>query len=116
MLSTFIQTEKIPNLYIASIKDIAAMKLIAISQRGAKKDFFDLYNICVKNSYRLADVFNSLNFKYDGNKINYAHVIQSLTYFEDAENEILPKVFIDFDWNKLKQFYIKEQRKLFDEL
>ena len=35
--------EDINGLYLASIKDIAIMKLIAISQRGTKKDFFDLY-------------------------------------------------------------------------
>lgn len=33
---------------MASILDIAVMKLVAIGGRGAKKDFFDLYNI-IKN-------------------------------------------------------------------
>ena len=45
--------------------------------------------------------------KYDENKINYAHIIQSLAYFEDAEDENLPKVFIDYDWQKIKEYYIE---------
>lgn len=54
-----------------------------------------------------------LNKKYDQNKINYSHIIQSLSYFEDAEDENLPKVFITYDWNIIKQYYINEQRNIY---
>ena len=33
---------------IVSVGDIAVMKIVAIGGRGAKKDFFDLYNIIKK--------------------------------------------------------------------
>jgi predicted nucleotidyltransferase component of viral defense system len=31
------------SIYLASREDIAAMKIIAISQRGKRRDFFDIY-------------------------------------------------------------------------
>ena len=110
-----IAVEEIRGLYLASIKDIAIMKLIAISQRGTKKDFFDLYYICNNFSITITDILNMLNIKYDENKINYAHIIQSLAYFEDAEDENLPKVFIDYNWEIIKEYYIKEQKKIYSE-
>jgi len=45
--------------------------------------------------------------------MNYSHIIQSLTYFVDAEDEELPKTFIDYDWNAIKSFYIQEQKNIY---
>lgn len=110
-----VTTEEIKDLYLASIKDIAIMKLIAISQRGTKKDFFDLYYICNNFDITIKDILNMLDKKYDKNKINYLHIIQSLAYFEDAEDENLPKVFIKYDWDTIKKYYINEQKKIYSE-
>ena len=107
---------EISTLYLASIKDIATMKLIAISQRGAKKDFFDLYNICNEFNLSVKDILDLLKIKYDINKINYSHIIQSLSYFEDAEDEELPKIFIQYSWSDIKNFFTNEQRKIYNEL
>lgn len=107
--------EDINGLYLASIKDIAIMKLIAISQRGTKKDFFDLYYICNNFDITIENTLDMLSKKYDKNKINYLHIIQSLSYFEDAEDENLPKVFIDYNWETIKNYYIKEQAKIYME-
>ena len=88
------------------------MKLIAISQRGTKKDFFDLYYICNNFNISIKEIFELLDKKYEKNKINYIHIIQSLSYFEDAEDEELPETYINYNWNDIKKFYIEEQRKL----
>ena len=97
-----VTTEDLQGLYLASIKDIAIMKLIAISQRGTKRDFFDLYFICNNFDITIKNILDLLDKKYDKNKINYLHIIQSLAYFEDAEDENLPKVFIDYNWETIK--------------
>lgn len=110
-----VMTEDINGLYLASIKDIAIMKLIAISQRGTKKDFFDLYYICNHFNITIKDILDILDKKYDKNKINYLHIIQSLAYFEDAEDENLPKVFINYNWGTIKDYYIEEQSKIYNE-
>ncbi|MCL4393050.1 nucleotidyl transferase AbiEii/AbiGii toxin family protein, partial [Patescibacteria group bacterium] len=45
-------------IFLASIKDIALMKIIAIGSRGARKDFYDLYFI-LKNCYSITDLFDA---------------------------------------------------------
>ena len=109
-----VKSNEIENLYLANIKDIAIMKLIAISQRGTKKDFFDLYYICNHFDITLEETLNLLKKKYYKNKINYSHIIQSLSYFEDAEDENLPKVFIKYNWEEIKKYYVLEQKKIYN--
>ena len=43
------------NIRLASQKDIAAMKIAAITQRGSKKDFIDLYFLL--QTYSLKEIF-----------------------------------------------------------
>lgn len=113
MIENKVATDEIKGLYLANIFDIAMMKLIAISQRGTKKDFFDLYYICHYFDYTIEFILEHLNQKYGDSKINYAHIIKSLSYFDDAEDENLPKVFIQYDWDKIKRFYELEQEKIY---
>jgi len=90
------------------------MKLIAISQRGTKKDFFDLFYICNNYNIRISEILEILDTKYDKDKINYAHIMKSLSYFEDDEDEILPKVYIKYNWEKVKEYYINEQKNIYN--
>ena len=50
-------------LNLASISDIACMKISALSQRGTKRDFIDLYAICVKG-IPLQDILPAFKKKY----------------------------------------------------
>ena len=109
VINEFVKTEEIQKLRMASILDIAIMKIIAIGGRGAKKDFFDLYNILNKCDITLEQLAVGL-IKKCGKNINYMNIIMGLSYFEDAEQEILPKVFVDFDWEKIKMFFVKFQK------
>lgn len=34
-----------------------------------------------------------------------------LSYFEDAEQEILPKTFVDYNWEEIKEFFINFQKE-----
>lgn len=86
---------------LADERDIAAMKLDAISSRGSKKDFIDLYFLLQK--YSLWELFRVLEDKYQGIDYNRLHMIKSLTYFDDAETEPIPKMLVDFDWASAKQ-------------
>lgn len=110
VVKEFVTSDEIPNLRLASVLDIAVMKIVAIAGRGAKKDFFDLYNILTKSDIMLLELANALMQKC-GDSINYANVIMGLSYFEDAENEILPKTFVDYDWNKIKLYFIDLQKR-----
>ena len=48
IINKLVIPQEMPKLKMASILDIAIMKIVAIGGRGAKKDFFDLYNIINK--------------------------------------------------------------------
>lgn len=81
------------------IKDIAPMKLKAITQRGSKKDFFDLYYLLESMPLeRILELFKKKFKQYE-----VFHVIKSLGYFEDAEQYADPVVFDKtVSWEKVK--------------
>ena len=111
VLKDFIKVEEMPNLKFASILDIAIMKLVAIGGRGAKKDFFDLYNIIKKCNINDYELVEGLKQKC-GENINYVNIIMGLSYFEDAEDEILPNTFVYYNWKEIKKFFIEFQKEV----
>lgn len=95
-------------------KDIAVMKIIAVSQRGRKRDFYDLY--WYANSREpLYDVLLRLDRQYPNLEHNYHHIIKSLSYFEDAEQDPEPKIFFKANWMGVKKFFRGEAKKLLKE-
>ena len=86
--------------------DIAVMKIIAVSQRGRKRDFFDLYWIC-QNASPLHDILLRVRKQYFASQ-NIFHILKALVYFEDAETDPEPVIYFDADWKKVKKFFIKE--------
>ena len=115
ILGEFIKTEYMPKLQMASILDIAIMKIVAIGGRGAKKDFFDLYQILNKCNIHLNKLAEGLVQKCGAN-VNYANIVMGLSYFEDAEQEILPKTFVEYNWDEIKKFFVSFQQKFYEEL
>lgn len=96
---------------LADIRDIALMKLIAISGRGSRKDFIDLYTI-LRNGPMLKDLFPLLPKKYGAGRANVYHILKSLTYFEDAEREPPPTMLEPFDWEECKAFFARETHSI----
>jgi hypothetical protein len=85
---------------IASLDDLACMKLSAIAQRGAKKDFVDIY--ALGTHYRgLAEMLNSYRAKFGIEDI--AHVLYGLAYFDDADQERMPRMLWDVSWRTMKR-------------
>jgi len=92
------------NIRLAAIKDIAAMKLAAVTGRGSKKDFVDLYFLL--QHYSLESLMKMYNTKYpDGSTFL---VLKSLTYFADAENEGDLNMLINISWQTVKQKLLQE--------
>ncbi len=92
---------------VLQAKDIAVMKITAISQRGRKRDFFDLY-WCAKNIESLEEIIKRLKVQYPSVAHDYHHILKSLVYFEDAESDPEPEINFDANWKKVKNFFIKE--------
>ena len=96
---------------IADMRDIALMKLVAISGRGSRKDFIDLQMI-LRDGPTLKDYFSLLPLKYDPSRLNTYHILKSLTYFEDAEQEPMPRMLDPFDWKECKAFFVREDHAI----
>ena len=87
--------------------DIAVMKIIAISQRGRKRDFFDLY-WCANNLEPLERTIKRLKAQYPSVAHDYHHILKSMVYFDDAESDPEPEIYFDASWKKVKKFFVKE--------
>jgi len=98
-------------LKLASIRDIALMKIVAISQRGSIKDFIDLYFIAGKFK-PIETLISELSLKYAGVQFNVTHILRSLCYFEDAEKEPMPSMVVACKWQEIKAFFIDEVKRL----
>lgn len=85
-------------LKLASVQDIAAMKINAIEGRGSLKDFIDVYMLLKK--YSLDEILGFYKQKYPNYSIFRA--LLSLTFFEDAERESMPIMLIDDSWEQMK--------------
>ncbi len=114
----FIPKEKFVNygfIKILAPRDIAVMKIIAISQRGTKRDFFDLYWL-VKNVDSLEDFVTKLKIQYPFVAHNYHHILKSLVYFEDAEQDNNPTIYFEANWKEVKNFFLKEVKLLMEKI
>jgi len=90
-------------LRLASPKDIAAMKVNAILGRGSRKDFVDIYFLI--QHYGLEQVMQFYKAKYP--EYSEYRAMLSLTYFEDAEQNPMPEMFVDISWEKIKLDILK---------
>lgn len=95
------------SLRVADAREIALMKLVAISSRGSRRDFVDLSCI-LRGGPRLEDLFAELPAKYGAGRVNTYHVLKSLTYFDDAEREPMPVMLQPFDWDEARRFLVRE--------
>jgi len=102
--------KEIENIRLVGLEDIAAMKIAAITGRGKKRDFFDLY--CLLKHFSLKEIFNFYSEKFDdGNQFMAA---RSLTYFLDAdEDEDLNQLGVKIKWETIKQKIQSESKKHF---
>lgn len=85
-------------LRLASPRDIAAMKINAIEGRGTKKDFIDVHELL--KHYTLQELLSFYSAKYPEHSIFRA--LLSLSYFEDADVQPMPIMYVEEDWITIK--------------
>lgn len=90
---------------ILDAEDIAVMKIIAISQRGRKRDFFDLYWYITQRE-PLLNIIERVDTQYPNLKHNYHHIIKSLMFFGEAEEDPEPQIFFDATWEEVKKYLL----------
>ncbi len=100
------------NIRLANKKDIAAMKLAAVTGRGTKKDFIDIYHLL--SEFTLKEMLQFYSNMYpDGSEFL---VLKSLTYFEDAKEEVMPKLLKALKWDEVKAKITTETDRYIDSL
>jgi hypothetical protein len=105
-------TADFQGLRIASLLDIGCMKIDAISSRGTKRDFVDLFFALRKLGLDLEKFLSQFEKKYGPDSFNQYHVLKSLVYFEDADKEPDPDMLVDFSWTAMKRFFVEGVRSL----
>ncbi|MGG6310497.1 hypothetical protein [Paenibacillus macerans] len=83
------------------------------SQRGAKKDFIDLYSL-EQYGISVSSLISRLSDKFHGGTINYYHIVKSLVFFEDADQEPMPRMLHKVEWDSGKAHFIGLQKELLD--
>jgi predicted nucleotidyltransferase component of viral defense system len=87
------------NCYLASLDDLACMKLAAIAQRGSRKDFIDIF-VLIQRYKPLSELLMLYQKKYLIE--NIVPVMMGLVYFDDAEGDPDPQMW-DVDWSEVKK-------------
>ena len=96
-------------IQIASCQDIAAMKILAISQRGKRRDYIDIYYLIQKIGLSTILSLTEQKFK----EFDIYHGLRGLLYFIDADKDQEIKrveVFDKISWPQVKK-YISNQVK-----
>ena len=97
---------------VAGVRDLAAMKLAAISDRGIRRDFWDLY-VMARSGRPLVDMASDYQRKFGRQKSDLYHVFRSLTYFADAESDpIYPAGLTPSAWDGIKAYFEAEAASL----
>ncbi|MDP2232462.1 MAG: nucleotidyl transferase AbiEii/AbiGii toxin family protein, partial [Actinomycetota bacterium] len=100
---------------LASLTDIGCMKLVAVSQRGSRKDFIDLYYLA-QGGVGIREILGALARKMPGVHYNPVHLIRALAYFDDAEAEPDPEMLVDYEWQAVKAYCTQQSRAMLDEI
>jgi nucleotidyltransferase AbiEii toxin of type IV toxin-antitoxin system len=88
-----------------NVSGILATKLHAIIDRGARRDFFDLYVTLQTEQLGIAESLRALRTVYQ-REINDTLVLRALTYFDDAEREAPLPGEGQSDWGRVKDFFL----------
>ena len=92
---------------LASVQDIAAMKVNAVIGRGTKKDFVDVYFLLQHFTFEeLIQLY--LKKCTDGSEYR---ALLSMSYFDDAEPQPMPYMFAPVEWSDMKMAILNEVEK-----
>lgn len=101
LVTPLIETE---SMRLASLEDIALMKLDTVLSRAMRKDFYDLYFICQKIPLR--QLLDLTPQKYPSVRDFETQTVKRLVYFENAEQDVDPILLQPVAWQAVKEYFI----------
>lgn len=100
---------------LADLLDIACMKIVAVAQRGSRKDFVDLYHMAMAGT-TVREAIAALPRKTPGISYSLIHLAKSLVYFDDAEEEPDPVMLVEHDWRRVRRYFEAQADALLGEI
>src|SRR5580658_356178 len=82
------------------MRDLAAMKLLAVYQRGTKKDFIDVYAMMMARRLTLSAMLDAFREKFGVSDTR--EVLRALSYFGDADPLPMPHMLWPMTWDEVK--------------
>lgn len=101
---------KTASLSLASVEDIAANKAFTIGQRGAWRDYVDVFFLIKKGIFTLAKIIELSNKKYR-TEFNSILFLEQLTYFGDIKNFDISFLKESFSVSEIQSFLEKEVKE-----
>jgi hypothetical protein len=97
-------------LQVAAPLDIGIMKLAAINSRGTRRDFIDLY--CLREIVSLDRLLELAAEKYRDRPGFLRVSVRALAYFEDAEQQPMPRMYQSIEWDAVREYCAAAARRL----
>ena len=85
--------------YFSPFKTVDGGTQISRDGRGTRKDFIDLYFLL--QHYSLKEILDFYEKKYPEHSLFRA--LMSLSYFDDAEKQMMPKMLVQKKWEEMKK-------------
>ena len=95
---------------LASPTDIGLMKLAAINARGTRRDFIDVY--CLREVVSLGRLLELAPVKYADRPSFLSIAARALAYFEDAEQQPMPRLLVPVRWGEVRAYCEAAARRL----
>lgn len=96
--------------HLASIEDIALMKMDALLSRANRKDFYDLYFIC--QNVPLRSLFDKAPQKFPSIRDFEVQAAKRLVYFRSADYDPEPGLLKPVAWQTVKEYFIKQAKEI----
>lgn len=99
-------------IHVASLRDLATMKLAAIAKRGVRRDYWDLYEILTRSRLTLHAVCDDYVRKFGVSETDIYHVLRALTWFEEAEADPTPPRGLNHGrWREIRAWFEQHAAK-----
>ena len=95
------------NIGVCGQRDLMCMKMDAISSRGKRRDFVDLYMLAQKH-HGLQKAAEDFQKKYRKSQFNFPHILKSLSYFDDAQTDPPLDMLKKLDWKTVEAYFQKQ--------
>ena len=105
------EPQNIDGIRLASVRDISAMKLNAITTRSEKKDFVDINELL--SDFTLKEMMFNYQKRYIYN--DPKDVIFAFSVIDKADNSYMPKILNKVTWEEVKENIKKAFRNYCDE-